>query len=61
MREVCKHLDLPFEPERIPRFKAGIRPGGHTVTEFYDAATEEAVRQRYQFEFSHFGYQMPTS
>lgn len=59
LRAVCERLDLPFEPERMPEFKKGMRPHRIPVHEYYDAATEATVRRLYAWEFERFGYGMP--
>lgn len=59
VREVCERLNIPFQSERIPHFKAGLRPKGRPIAEFYDQATEKKIRKTFDFEFSQFGYEMP--
>lgn len=59
IRHVCEVLDIPFDAERIPRLKTGIRPPGQTIEAYYDAATIERVAHHYAFEIAAFGYQIP--
>jgi hypothetical protein len=60
VQHVCSVLGVPFEPERIPRLKAGTRPQGVELIEYYDAKTIDLVCGQYQFEIENFGYAPPT-
>ncbi len=59
IERICRHLDLPYDAEALPRFKGGIRPVGAPVADFYDAETEAIVRARFAWEFESLGYDMP--
>ncbi len=56
LRRVCEHLDIPFEPQRLQSRKSGYRSGFPDWPGYYDEASAEIVRQRYQWEFKTFGY-----
>jgi hypothetical protein len=59
INHVCSTLDIPFEPEKIPKLKSGIRKNGIPLHEYYDAETIEIVRRLYKFELETFGYSEP--
>jgi hypothetical protein len=61
IKHVCSVLDIPFEPEKIPRLKSGIRNNEIPLHEYYDAETIEIVRSHYKFELDTFGYTEPSS
>ena len=56
LQQVCTQLDLPWQPERLPTFKAGIRPPDATVQAFYGVAARQVVAQAFAFEFEAFSY-----
>jgi len=55
---VCAQLNLPWNPSRLPAFKAGIRPPEATVEKLYTETSKEIVRKAYDFELRTFGYSM---
>ncbi|MGB3495900.1 MAG: hypothetical protein WBA57_24435 [Elainellaceae cyanobacterium] len=55
----CDRLHLPFEPERIPRLKSGMRPGDRQLSDYYDAGAIAQVEQDYALELSLFHYPSP--
>ena len=59
LERVCGRLGVPWEPARLPTFKAGIRPPGATVRRLYTDAARERVRQEYALELEMFGYKFP--
>jgi hypothetical protein len=59
VRHVCDVLGIPFEPHRIPRLKAGFRPLGLRLSEYYDQKTTDIVASRFAFELERFGYAFP--
>jgi hypothetical protein len=59
IQRICERLSLPWEPERLPAFKAGIRPREATAQRLYTPRARELVRQAYRFELRHFGYKFP--
>ena len=60
IRHVCKVLEVPFEPKRIPRLKSKSRPVGFTLGDYYDAKTIDIVSEKYAFEIDYFGYEPPS-
>jgi hypothetical protein len=56
VQHVCQVLEIPFEPERIPSLKAGFRPRGLSLRDYYSPETIQLVVERYAFEFDNFGY-----
>lgn len=58
---VCDKLGVPFEPERIPSLKSGIRDHDIPVHKFYTEELEHAVSSAYRFELKKFGYRCPLS
>jgi hypothetical protein len=61
IRHVCDHLGLPYEPERLPGFKKGIRPQGRDLTDYYDKATARRIAKQFAWEIETFGYQPPVN
>jgi len=59
IRSVCERLEIPFEPERIPRLKHGNRIDDLPLNEYYDKETIQIVSDRYRFELDRFGYTAP--
>lgn len=56
LQEICGKLDVPFDAARLPAFKKGLRHHVVPVADYYDSASEETVRQLYQWEIDYFGY-----
>lgn len=56
---VCNKLDIPFEADKIPRLKSGIRNVAVPITEFYDNECIEIVYNAFPWEFKKFNYQFP--
>lgn len=59
IRHVCKTLQIPYEPSRIPNFKSGIRPAKCPLRGYYDSKTIEIVASKYEFEIKTFKYSAP--
>jgi hypothetical protein len=57
---VCYRLEVPFEPDRIPRYKMGIRHCHIPLREYYDESTLAIVRRLYAWEIDRFGYELPS-
>jgi hypothetical protein len=60
IKHVCNRLDIPFEPEKIPKLKTGVRKSEIPLREYYDAETVRIVRNLYKFELDNFGYDEPS-
>jgi Sulfotransferase family len=61
LERICNRLGVPWEPEQLPNFKAGIRPPGITAQDLYTERSREIVCQAYAFELEYFGYSFPES
>ena len=61
IESVCKRLEIPFEPDRIPKLKMGNRADDQPISEYYDAKTIEIVSDLYDLELEKFGYRLPQS
>jgi hypothetical protein len=59
LKTLCKRLEIPFEPEKLPNFKAGIRTKDTPIRDYYDEETEAIVRKTFDWEIEHFNYQIP--
>jgi hypothetical protein len=59
IKYVCDTLAIPFEPERIPNLKAGVRKHTIPLHAYYDAETIQFVKNLYSFELETFGYREP--
>lgn len=53
---VCSRLGLPWQPERLPTFKKGLRPEAARPERLHNAATRERVQQAFAAELEQFGY-----
>ncbi len=58
MRKVCRKLKLPWEPARLGKYKTDFRVRNEPFSMYYDARTESAVRQTYDWELEYFGYDL---
>jgi hypothetical protein len=56
---ICRRLGLPWEPDRMPAFKAGVRPPQATAERLYTARSRQLVTRACQFELEYFGYEFP--
>ncbi len=59
IERVCNLLNIPFEPEKLPKLKAGLRDRTIPLRDFYDEETIQIVSTRYKYELEHFNYSMP--
>jgi hypothetical protein len=59
MQRICERLGLPWDPERLPTFKAGLRPPEATARRLYTPRSRQLVRKAYRFELRYFGYKFP--
>ncbi|WP_448564938.1 sulfotransferase family 2 domain-containing protein [Trichothermofontia sp.] len=60
MAKVCQHLDLPWEPSLLPKFKAGIRPPEAKAADLYTPIARKIVEAIFAFELKFFAYTFPT-
>lgn len=56
---VCKKLDIPWNPKDLGYYKSGIRPKHITPSLIYTDKAKRQVREMFELEFKHFGYQFP--
>ena len=59
IKHVCDKLSIPFEAQRIPEFKKGVRHHRIPMREYYDKKSQELVQELYAWEISRFGYVFP--
>jgi hypothetical protein len=55
LAEVCRRVGLPAVT--LPHLKSGLRKGGHSYRDYYDADTKAAVAERHQQDIRLFGYE----
>ena len=60
LQRVCEQLSVPYEPDRLPRYKVGTRRADATAERLYTPQARAVVERRYAFEFERFGYQFPS-
>jgi Sulfotransferase family len=58
VREVCRRLDYPFDPSRIPHLKNSERPK-LPISAYYSAAAIDIMEGAFRFELDQFGYRRP--
>ena len=56
---VCHRVNIPFEPDCLPKFKVGNRPSDKMIDEYYDEQCIDIILEKYQFELEYFGYLPP--
>ncbi len=56
MARVCTRLEIPWEPERLTRYKSGFRIRTEHFSEYYTADAEEKLRSAFAWELEYFGY-----
>ena len=61
LQRVCEQLSVPYEPGRLPTYKAGTRRADATVERLYTPQARALVERRYAFELERFGYQFPVA
>jgi len=57
--EVCKILNIPYEPKNLPKFKYGNRINDFPLSEYYDDFSRKHVADVYKHELETFGYSFP--
>ena len=58
VREVCRRLDYPFDPARIPHLKNSEKPK-LPISAYYSAAAIDIMERAFRFELDQFGYKRP--
>lgn len=56
LSQICARLKLPWDPSRLPQWKAGFRPKGASIDTMFNQTSLEIVRKAYATEFELFGY-----
>ena len=56
IQKICQQLNLPWEPDQIPRFKSEKRDRTVTPDQLYTAAADQIIRERYAYEIETFQY-----
>jgi len=56
MGRICRRLDLPWEPQRMPRYKMGVRPDWASAAHMYEPESRQVVQDAFAYEFQAFGY-----
>jgi hypothetical protein len=59
MNTICARLGIAWEPERMPTFKAGIRPKDATVAQLFTPKSRAIVERACARELALFGYAFP--
>lgn len=59
LERVCRRLEVPWEPARLPTFKTGYRPPHARVEALYNERSRRLVEAAYAFELDHFRYAFP--
>ena len=57
---VCRRVDVPFQPDRIPTYKTGIRHHRIPLRDYYDEETAAIIGRVYAWEIERFGYELPS-
>lgn len=56
MEEVCGRLSVPWQPDRLGRFKSEFRLRNEHFLEYYEPVTAARVREAFAWELDYFGY-----
>jgi sulfotransferase famil protein len=59
LEEVCAHLGIPWEPERLMRLKSEFNPRVRPFAEYFDADTSRLAAEAYSHHLEQFGYRPP--
>jgi hypothetical protein len=59
LQQVCERLHVDWNPERLPKFKSGIRPQGSTASCMYTQRSKDMVQSAYAQEIECFAYRFP--
>lgn len=61
IQTICKKLNLPFNPDQIPKAKSRVKPSWAKPALFYNDEMMKLVKEKYEFELKEFGYEFPDS
>jgi hypothetical protein len=56
LERVCRRLNVPWQPERLGRYKSGYRKRAEHFLEYYTPETAHRVREAFAWEFGYFNY-----
>jgi hypothetical protein len=56
MRRVCARLQIPWQPDRLGRYKSDLRKRGEQFEEYYTPEAAARVEQQFAWEFEYFQY-----
>lgn len=56
LESVCARINVPFEPESLPKLKAGYRDHLKPVSEYYDEECTQIIKNHYSYELNLFNY-----
>ena len=56
MARICAKIGVPWQPERLPKFKSGIRPADASVENMHSATTIRLVAELYASDIETFKY-----
>ena len=59
VEHVFEHLGMNSSEYQLPKFKSGCRKSRMPIKDYYDEETEAIVRERFGWELSYFGYDLP--
>ena len=56
MARICAKIGVPWQPERLPKFKSGIRPADASISNLHTDTTVKLVADLFAFEIETFKY-----
>lgn len=56
IQQVCESINVPFQPEHLPKFKNQFRDRSFAIADFYDQQTHDIIAKNYEFEIEMFSY-----
>lgn len=59
LERICMRVGVPFEPDRLPQAKSGVRPPWATVPAMYSDPARVIVAELFALEIELFGYAFP--
>ena len=60
LEHVCDRVGFPFRPDRLGRYKSGLRASARPFVDYYDAPATRAVQSAFGWELEYFGYTGPS-
>lgn len=59
VRSVCEKVDVPYDANRFPNLKSGVRSEQYSTSDHFNAASIDIVKEAFSWEISYFDYQVP--